>query len=182
MTGHGVRRGGMETMAVLASAYLVIAMTSCNGKVGGQSKGGEPAGPVSSACSTGPEYAWNYPFATEAAPEGFQVERNDPPVCTPHCGFERLVGPIAVYPYEALPSGACTTQAELCSMRARPTCPCANDNRGSANGANTLYCKCESGMWRCSLIAGAESSAQPCTKSLPECGSPEAGTFDAASE
>src|SRR4051812_38276054 len=63
------------------------------------------------ACSDGPQYSWDFPFPREDAPAGYNVNgagaSDNPPLCTPHCGTGDRTAGVNVFPYDALPSGAC---------------------------------------------------------------------------
>ena len=128
-----------------------------------------PEARSSSPCSTGPLYSWDYPFpVVSKAPDGYFVETRDPPTCTTHCGTVPNAANYVAYPYESLPSGSCASEGELCSMRARPTCPCPIDAHGANDGQYTFYCRCSGGQWGCEHVLGG-SSAAGCTQEAGAC-------------
>jgi len=130
MLGKGMKN--QWTAAVLA---VLVALTSsaCDG---GSSTGGNGA---RSACSTGPGYPAGYVFP-------FVQENTNYPACIARCGVTNGTT-------DALPQGACSEEAEVCSMSVREKCPCPNE------GPLSLFsCRCTSGQWSCSVAGrGARS-------------------------
>lgn len=128
---------------------------------------------IAAACSTGPMYRWDSTFVTEDAPAGYVVGEKDPPTCTNHCATDTYPPGYNSYPYEALPSGSCASDAALCSMRAKPACPCVGDVGfpQREGGFSTFYCRCEAGAWRCARIRGGKIDAVGChvMPSSPKC-------------
>lgn len=137
----------------------------------------QAAEPVPQSCSDGPLYQWDSPIPAEDAPAGYDINGSDPgdnpPRCTPHCGTGQRTAGVDVFPFEALPSGACTAEGALCSMRAKPVCPCKNDGGfpDLSGGHFKFYCRCESGAWRCAKINGSNVPAKGCAlqPGTPQC-------------
>lgn len=154
---------------LLGAAGAARALVGCNASVDDVlvADGDEPRS--SSPCSNGPLYTWDHPFPTGAAPDGYVVDERNPPTCTTHCGTQPNAERYVAYSYESLPSGSCTSDGELCAMRARPTCPCPEDTPSGANGYDTFYCLCHDGQWTCTHVLG-KSSAAPCRQRPPACG------------
>lgn len=142
----------------LATASFWLSFAACSGA---QVHDSQDAGGASGAstCSTGAPYAWDTRFPYVSAPPGYTVDTNNPPACAPHCGHERNYPSYAAFPYEALPSGSCSTADALCSMHAWPTCPCTGVNTA---GYDTFYCQCSAGEWQCSIIMGSVSTNMGC--------------------
>lgn len=157
----------MKTFRVL-SVGLIVAFavyTSLAGCRTQEEAADDPNARSSAPCSEGPQYTWQSTFSQDDAPAGYDVNHHNPPTCTNHCGTEYHAPPyVGAYPYEALPSGSCASAGELCSMRAKPMCPCLNDvgYPSSTGGYDTFYCRCDAGQWRCTKIKNSEIGAIGC--------------------
>lgn len=161
-----------------------MSLSSCSVR---ENTGDASGASSSSPCSDGPQYTWDSVFPAEDVPAGYDVNANkNPPTCTNHCATDHYPAATYVaYPYEALPSGACTSDGELCSMRAKPRCPCINDVGFPLpeGGYSTFYCRCGGGQWHCARIKGAVIDAKGCMvqPSSPAC-TPQRGSADASTD
>jgi hypothetical protein len=147
---------GPTVLVAFVSAALVCGACASKAATSTDADGGAQA-PQRSACSTGPAYDYQSQFPSE------YVAVPDPalPECTPRCGTGRRGGATVNYfPIEALPSGACSVEAELCTMGAQATCPCENEQAP----ANVYRCRCTGGSWLCTIIQGGGSI---CTNQCP---------------
>jgi hypothetical protein len=98
------------------------------------------ASEAASPCSTGPAYdasANSTPFPYRPPSDAGAL-----PTCTPRCGSK---GPSAGFSnVDALPSGACSQEGELCGMSVSYYCEGAGLGR-----VDGMECACEGGTWKC---------------------------------
>lgn len=145
--------GGKAAFVVTIFGFLVVACASNAATTMDADSG---AGAQRSACSTGPAYDYRSQFPDEPGATSVSTE----PECTPRCGTGRRAG-ATVNPFsiEALPSGACSVEGELCAMAAQATCPCPNEQAPS----NVYRCRCSGASWTCSIIqAGGSICTNQC--------------------
>ena len=93
------------------------------------------------ACSTGPASpsTIDLPFSTHTATHE----------CTPRCGAVRQA-PDNTYDADALPSGACSADGDVCTLALRE--PCC----GMRGALSTFSCRCSAGTWSCGVaVRGA---------------------------
>lgn len=114
---------------------------------------------ASGGCSTGPAQ-------TEAEVPSAPNMSDGPcmPRCVPRCGADELVSlnGYQEYTFEALPSGACRNDGETCQMdAARSTSQCAGQPKHACD-VSDYVCHCESGTWRCYLIAAGAGVCPLC--------------------
>lgn len=114
-----------------------------------------------SACSTGPA-------ETRAGDLPAGPSQSVQPTCVERCGSHPQLAWNGMtnrsVSIAAVPSGACSAEAEACSMVAiEPCCPGADFGR-----AYLFECRCTAGRWSCtSALAGGNACV---------CGDPHAGT------
>lgn len=149
-------------VALVASAFATAAAcapdddhvddTTAAGCKGAQGKSASP-------CSTGPQYpeVFDYPFPEDdlAVPAGC-LDPTSPPLCTPHCSAQT---PLGARSYGGLPSGSCTTEGELCSVRAAPSW-CFTTGLGARGFI--FHCSCSSGNWSCVKMRNSWIVASGC--------------------
>ncbi len=93
-----------------------------------------------SDCSTGPPYE-----AGTFLPDDPNWATQPPaPDCIPRCEYVDYKPSSGHYPQEAIPSGACAVENEVCSMIAAYTCLC--NYPGPVAG---FRCTCRAGNWSC---------------------------------
>ena len=169
-----VLKMNLRTFAIVSSGLvLAAAVACCSGRVeetaGGGARGdadvdsqrtdadsqqtdavaSETSSPRS-PCSTGAPYETtaNFPFVDV---DGGATE----PTCIPRCGAVRG-SPDPVFGIDALPSGTCEVEGEVCKLGAREKCPPPN-----TRGPLTVFrCSCVNGAWTCGvLFRGASGCA-----------------------
>ena len=125
-----------------------------------------------SPCSTGAPYDLQ-----KLQPLPGNEPSSEAPECIARCGVQKAqLGHYGVtWSVAALPSGACSYDGEVCSMRAVRTLDC-DDGRTVACSLTGYACRCESGSWKC--YHGAQG-ASACICSLPSAAD---GGIDAADD
>lgn len=153
-------------MRRLVGCGVALALFSCaHANESGQSADpGNPSGysvsdggqPPADACTSGDRWptATTFEFAPSPAPA-------DARACTPHCGENP---PSSRNPHvlttKALPFGACSSEAGLCTMRAEHQPDCSPGYLPV--GPVDLYiCTCEANRWECRIDTSQQSATNP---------------------
>lgn len=109
-----------------------------------------------SGCSTGepyPPYDTRFPYVAGDYPPGA-------PFCLPRCAYDQGARPTLDtdrYYVDAVPSGACSVEAERCFMPVQVVCAC-----GVFGPRSTLRCDCVNGLWSCAVTGDPSSTVCPC--------------------
>ena len=109
------------------------------------------------SCSKGPAQYDNAHAPPIKAPTGDAQL----PSCEARCGSTPLESPLygRSWSYESLPSGACHAEPR-CQIAASTTQTCGTDTH--ACNLSNVVCDCESGEWKCYLVAQGGGLCLPC--------------------
>jgi hypothetical protein len=134
-------------VALVAGAFaMVAACANVDDDNSGAASCNSPQGMSTSPCSSGPQYPedWAYPFPEDTLPlPSGCLNPTSPPLCTPHCSAQT---PLGARSYGGLPSGSCTAEGEVCSVRAAPSW-CFTTGLGARGFI--FHCSCTAGSWGC---------------------------------